>query len=77
MNQPTTFFKSLAVALKELEPIFRDDRLLLKGNTSRRLRMSPTLARGASGRRTIASASTAFGARSPKEGSKFAASASG
>ena len=37
MNHPTTFFESLAVALKHLEPIFRDDRLILTGKPLRRL----------------------------------------
>ena len=37
MNHPTTFFESLAVALKELEPVFRDDRLVLTGKPLRPL----------------------------------------
>jgi hypothetical protein len=37
MNQRTTFFETLADALKKLEPIFRDDRLLMTGKPLRPL----------------------------------------
>ena len=37
MNHQADFFESLADALKHLEPIFRDDRLILTGKPLRRL----------------------------------------